>query len=342
MPVNPALKARSKERPVRSVVPALQFVVFRPQYGADSASPSQALCSIKTDAVPCLFLTNGRPVCFLFVLSPTIILGSWAFCFLLLFHTLLRRIPQDYRAIKPRKTATFFGARWDYVSWIRKSSWAAERSKMAVDRKIEMNLQLARSGMVSYSIQSALPPSLLCRHRVENNQTQPSYAPAQIYLNPEVLVNPTFGTTCDAFAISICYRSRTTQLLFGLPASSDIWATSTRIEDSAQTIFDAAVIAQPVRLPLLPFLDEVTFSCSWVASQLLTLPICIFNFGLSAALFATSCHHLPAPQSGKMLHPKCRAERIPDTFEDSTFLIKFCKGRYYVNRLWYAYAHSEI
>ncbi|KAJ7917069.1 hypothetical protein B0H13DRAFT_2269603, partial [Mycena leptocephala] len=150
-----------------------------------------------------------------------------------------RRIPQDYRAIKHRKTATFFGARGNYVSWIRKSSRAPERSTMAVDRKIlsqlGMNLQLARSGMVSYSRFHPIRPSTLAstfrRHRVE--------------------------------------------LLLGLPASSEIRATSTQLEDSAQPTFDAAGIgkcdrfraAQPVRLPLLPFLDELY---SQVASRLLT------------------------------------------------------------------------
>ncbi|KAJ7739288.1 hypothetical protein B0H14DRAFT_2638307 [Mycena olivaceomarginata] len=88
-----------------------------------------------------------------------------------------RKISQDYRAIKPRKTATFFGARGDYVSWIRKSSRAPERSTMAVDRKIlsqlGTNQQLARSGM------------------------------RKLYSNPEVLMNPTFGTTYGASGISI-------------------------------------------------------------------------------------------------------------------------------------------
>ncbi|KAJ7850160.1 hypothetical protein B0H14DRAFT_3137713 [Mycena olivaceomarginata] len=121
---------------------------------------------------------------------------------------------------------------------------------MAVDRKIisqlGTNLQLARSGMVSYSGFHPIRPSaprfhvslfsLISsssgRHRVE----------CKWYSNPEVLINPTFGTMYGASAIPIRHCSRTTQLLLGLPASSEIRAMSTQLEDSAQPIFDAAGI----------------------------------------------------------------------------------------------------
>ncbi|KAJ7818857.1 hypothetical protein B0H14DRAFT_3147678 [Mycena olivaceomarginata] len=263
MPVNPALKARSKERPVRrfflrlfpsssrlpTVVPALQYgaylsspiplslsrvllVVLRPQYGADSASPPQALHKICVASR----LTQG--------------------------------IPQHYRAIKLRKTATFFGARGDYVLWIRKSSRAPERLTMAVDRKISSqlgtNLQLARCVMASTVLKDVLI--------VHNNQTQPSCHlfvfftsfNRLLYVSLWPQTSPTFSKT-------------------------HVGATSTQPEESAQPIFDGVGIgkcdrfraAQPVRLPLLPFLDEV-------ASRLLTLPVSQRNFRCSRFAFFTS------------------------------------------------------